>query len=32
MAKGLTRPGIDFISKPVSPRDLLRKIREVLTP
>ena len=30
--KGLSRPGIDFISKPVSPRDLLQKIREVLAP
>jgi len=28
--KGLTRPGVPFIPKPVSPRDLLRKIREVL--
>jgi PAS domain S-box-containing protein len=30
-AKGLLRPGIGFISKPVSPRDLLQKIREVLS-
>ncbi|MFZ5997779.1 MAG: PAS domain S-box protein [Nitrospirota bacterium] len=28
--KGVLEPGINFISKPVSPHDLLRKIREVL--
>lgn len=28
--KGLTRPGVPFMPKPVSPGDLLRKIREVL--
>jgi PAS domain S-box-containing protein len=30
--KGLLEPGVPFVSKPVSPRDLLRKIREVLEP
>ena len=29
-SKGLLDSGVPFISKPVSPRDLLRKIREVL--
>jgi DNA-binding NarL/FixJ family response regulator len=28
--KGILEEGINFISKPVSPDDLLRKIREVL--
>ena len=31
-AKGLTRTGVPFIAKPVSPRDLLRQIRKVLEP
>jgi two-component system cell cycle sensor histidine kinase/response regulator CckA len=31
-AKGLSREGVPFIAKPVSPRDLLHKIREVLEP
>jgi len=30
--KGLLDNGVPFISKPVSPRDLLKKIREVLEP
>jgi CheY-like chemotaxis protein len=30
VAKGLVREGVPLITKPVSPRDLLRKIREVL--
>jgi polar amino acid transport system substrate-binding protein len=30
--KGLLEPGVPFVAKPVSPSDLLRKIREVLEP
>ncbi len=29
-AKGILEPGLHFISKPVSPKDLLQKVREVL--
>ncbi len=28
--KGILEPGLDFIFKPLSPADLLRKVREVL--
>jgi CheY-like chemotaxis protein len=30
LKKGILGPGMHFISKPVSPKDLLRKVREVL--
>jgi hypothetical protein len=30
LKKGILGTGMHFISKPVSPKDLLRKVREVL--